>query len=128
MKLIRITGIVAALGITQAAHAVGNTPINTPERAARSALYLLELPNTLTQQINDFDYQARVIIEHGFDQLDAATTVQALLAAPRGIVVTCRQRAAQGAPNSRKCARIASAVRRAWTCIRSSPLTTLITR
>jgi hypothetical protein len=89
MKSIRITAVVAALGIAQAVHAVGNTPINTPERAARSALYLLELPNTLTQRVHDFDYQARVIIEHGFDQLDAATTVQALLAAPRGIVVTC---------------------------------------
>ena len=89
MKHIRIIEVVAALAITQAAHAVGNTPINTPDRAARSALYLLEVPNTLTQQINDFDSQARVIIEHGFDQLDAATTVQALLAAPHGIVVTC---------------------------------------
>ena len=89
MKHVQIFGIVAALGITQAVHAAGNTPINTPERAARSALYLLELPNTLTQQVNDFDYQARVIIERGFDQLEAATTVQALLAAPRGIVVSC---------------------------------------
>jgi hypothetical protein len=89
MKHIRTTAVIAALGISQAAHAAGNTPINTPDRAARSALYLLEVPNTLTQQINDFDYQARVIIEHGFDQLDAATSVQALLAAPHGIVVTC---------------------------------------
>jgi len=89
MKHIQIFGAVAALGITQAAHAVGNTPIDTPDRAARSALYLLEVPNTLTQRVNDFDYQARVIIEHGFDQLEAATTVQDLLAAPRGIVVSC---------------------------------------
>jgi hypothetical protein len=112
MKHIRITGVVAALAITPAAHAVGNTPINTPDRAARSALYLLEVPNTLTQQIDGFDFEARVIIEHGFDQLDAATTVQALLAAPHGIVVPC---ALGGTLTARMSRTVPRTVRFEWT-------------
>jgi hypothetical protein len=91
MKLIQVIGVVVALGTVQVAGAAGNTPINTPARAARSALYALNLPNTLSQRINDDDYSARVIIEHGFDLLEAATTVEALLAAPRGLAVACPQ-------------------------------------
>jgi hypothetical protein len=75
--------------MAQVAGAAGNTPINTPARAARSALYALDLPNALSQRVNNDDYSARVIIEHGFDLLEAATTVEALLASPRGIVVAC---------------------------------------
>ncbi|HEX6398791.1 MAG TPA: hypothetical protein VFZ95_15310 [Steroidobacteraceae bacterium] len=89
MKHIRILGMVAAMGVAQVAGAAGNTPINTPARAARSALYALNLPNTISQRVNDDDYGARNIIEKGFDLLEGATTVEALLAAPRGIVVTC---------------------------------------
>jgi len=89
MKLIQVIGLVATLGTVQVAGAAGNTPINTPARAARSALYALDLPNAISQRVNDADYSARVIIEHGFDLLEAATTVEALLAAPRGVVVAC---------------------------------------
>ncbi|HKU88915.1 MAG TPA: hypothetical protein VJP84_03940 [Steroidobacteraceae bacterium] len=89
MKQIPILGLVAAVGLAQVADAAGNTPINTPARAARSALYALELPNTISQRVNDDDYGARNIIEKGFDLLEAATTVEALLASPRGIVVPC---------------------------------------
>jgi len=89
MKLIQVIGLVATLGTVQVAGAAGNTQINTPARAARSALYALDLPNAISQRVNDADYSARVIIEHGFDLLEAATTVEALLAAPRGVVVAC---------------------------------------
>jgi hypothetical protein len=89
MKAIQIIGLITTMGAVQAAGATGNTPINTPARAARSALYALDLPNTLSQRVNSDDYAARVIIEHGFDLLEAATTVDALLASPRGIVVAC---------------------------------------
>ena len=89
MKNILTIGLVTTLGMAQVAGAAGNTPINTPARAARSALYALDLPNALSQRVNNDDYSARVIIEHGFDLLEAATTVEALLAAPRGIVVAC---------------------------------------
>ena len=89
MKNIPTIGVVMTLGMAQVAGAAGNTPINTPARAARSALYALDLPNALSQRVNNDDYSARVIIEHGFDLLEAATTVEALLAAPRGIVVAC---------------------------------------
>jgi hypothetical protein len=89
MKQIPILCLVAAMGVAQVADAAGNTPINTPARAARSALYALELPNTISQRVNDDDYGARNIIEKGFDLLEAATTVEALLASPRGIVVPC---------------------------------------
>jgi hypothetical protein len=89
MKDIMTIGVVATLGMVPVASAAGNTPINTPARAARSALYALDLPNTISQRVNNDDYSSRVIIEHGFDLLEAATTVEALLAAPRGLVVAC---------------------------------------
>src|SRR5690348_9361528 len=89
MTQIPIFGLVATMGLAQVAGAAGNTPINTPARAARSALYALQLPNTISQRVNDDDYGARNIIEKGFDLLEAATTVEAMLASPRGIVVPC---------------------------------------
>lgn len=89
MKNILTIGVVVTLGMVQVAGAAGNTPINTPARAARSALYALDLPNAVSQRVNNDDYSARVIIEHGFDLLEAATTVEALLASPRGLVVSC---------------------------------------
>ena len=67
MKGIMTIGVVATLGMVPVAGAAGNTPINTPARAARSALYALDLPNAISQRVNNDDYSARVIIEHGFD-------------------------------------------------------------
>jgi hypothetical protein len=59
MKHVRIIGLVAAMGLVQVVGAAGNTPINTPARAARSALYALDLPNTISQRVGGDDYYAR---------------------------------------------------------------------
>jgi hypothetical protein len=107
MSNIRIGGMLVALMVAQAAGAAGNTPIATPDVAARSALYMLQFWNTLTQQVHAFDIEARQVIERGFGQLKTATTVQALMASPHGVVVACPQGGMLTARMSRGLPRIA---------------------